>query len=143
MTDTAPTPGPEAGSAGLYRLVRERSSCRGFLPDPVERSVVETVLEIARHSPSWCNTQPWHLAITEGEGTEAFRRALDAHVRSGATPEPDSPSRSGTRARPTGAARSAPGCSMTRSASPGATGAPRPSRPPRTSPSSVPRTWPS
>lgn len=69
----------------LYRLVRERSSCHGFLPDPVERSIVETVY----HSPSCCNTQPWHLTITQGEGTEAFRRALDAHVRSGAAPEPD------------------------------------------------------
>jgi hypothetical protein len=30
----------------------------------------------------WCNTQPWHLHITEGDGTERFRSALSAHAAS-------------------------------------------------------------
>jgi nitroreductase len=91
MPAAAPVAGSGTEAAGLHRLARERASCRGFLPDPVDRPVVETVLEIARHAPSWCNTQPWHVTITEGEGTERFRRALDEHVRSGATPAPDIP----------------------------------------------------
>lgn len=34
------------------------------------------MLALARQSPSWCNTQPWHVFVTEGTETERFRAAL-------------------------------------------------------------------
>ncbi|WP_433755622.1 nitroreductase [Nocardia sp. CA-135398] len=69
-------------TASLSRLLTDRRSCRGFLPEPIPRETITHVLGLARQSPSWCNTQPWQVLITEGEGTECFRAALAGHVAS-------------------------------------------------------------
>lgn len=69
----------EAASADavvLSRLLAERFSCRGFRPDPVPRPLIEQMLSIAQLTASWCNTQPWQVIVTEGEGTETFRQKL-------------------------------------------------------------------
>ena len=60
----------------LMRLVETRWSCRGFRPEPVPHRVIEQILAIAARSPSWCNTQPWKVIVTEGDGTDRFRSAL-------------------------------------------------------------------
>lgn len=75
----------------LERLLSERHSCRAYLPDPVPRQVIGRVLEIAGRTPSWCNTQPWHLVVTEGAGTARFRESLGAHLAAGAGEDPDFP----------------------------------------------------
>ncbi len=85
MTDTS-SRSPHAEH--LAHVIRERHSCRGFLSDPVERSTITRMLELAQASPSWCNTQPWQLIVTEGPGTERFRRAL-ADYASSEPPAPD------------------------------------------------------
>jgi nitroreductase len=54
----------------LTQLLEARFSCRGFLPDPVPRPIIERILEMAQHSASWCNTQPWRVIITEGDATQ-------------------------------------------------------------------------
>lgn len=66
--------------ADLAQLLEGRWSCRSFLPDPVPREIITRILDLARRSPSDCNTQPWHVLITAGEGTERFRAALSAHA---------------------------------------------------------------
>ncbi|MDV6295305.1 nitroreductase [Rhodococcus aetherivorans] len=76
--------------ADLGSLLETRSSCRAFRPDPVPRATIERILELAQRTPSWCNTQPWQVSITEGEGTERFRKGLGEYVRSSAQ-EPDFP----------------------------------------------------
>jgi nitroreductase len=65
-------------SRSLARLMASRYSCRGYLPDPVPRPVIERFLEIAQLSASWCNSQPWQVIVTEGAGTERLRRELHA-----------------------------------------------------------------
>ena len=75
----------------LAKLVGERSSCRGFLSERVPHDVITHILDIARGTPSWCNTQPWHVHITEGSETEKFRRALRAHVGTEMSETPDLP----------------------------------------------------
>jgi nitroreductase len=81
-----------SGDAGtLEKIVKERWSCRGFLPAQVPREVIEQILDIARSAPSWCNTQPWHVHITEDDETDRFRAALQAHVGTSFTEEPDLP----------------------------------------------------
>lgn len=67
-------------SAALQDLLDGRHSCRAYKPEQVERSVIERVLQLAQRTPSWCNTQPWQVSITEGEGTERFREGLAAYV---------------------------------------------------------------
>ncbi|MDT2008270.1 nitroreductase [Rhodococcus opacus] len=65
----------------LAQLLDARISCRAYLPTQVPRAVIERILQLAQQTPSWCNTQPWQVAITEGEGTERFRAGLAQYVR--------------------------------------------------------------
>ncbi len=74
------------GEPTLQELLDGRHSCRAFLPDPVPRETIETILRIAQRTPSWCNTQPWQIAITSGEATDRFRAAMLA-----ATQQPPAP----------------------------------------------------
>ncbi|MFA5487960.1 MAG: nitroreductase [Candidimonas sp.] len=62
--------------AAVEGLLKSRHSCRAFLPDAVPRRVIERIAAIAQLTPSWCNTQPWQLAITVGDETQRFRQAL-------------------------------------------------------------------
>lgn len=62
----------------LAELMSERWSCRGFRPEPVARDVIEDIVDIARRTPSWCNTQPWQLHVTSGAVTDRFRAGLAA-----------------------------------------------------------------
>jgi nitroreductase len=72
----------------MAKLLSTRFGCRGFLPNPVPRQVVHRILTLAQLTASWCNSQPWQLVVTEGAGTERFRRALFDHAaaQSGASP---------------------------------------------------------
>lgn len=85
MIDHLPTVG---ASTVLRDLFDQRWSCRAFLPDQVPRKTIEEIIDVARRTPSWCNTQPWHLHITEGADTDRFREALLPRIDAG---EPESP----------------------------------------------------
>ena len=74
--------------ATLKGLLDRRFSCRGFRLDPVPRATIERVLDLVRQTPSWCNTQPWHVMITEGSATERLRSGLSAYAASHAM-DPD------------------------------------------------------
>lgn len=63
-------------------LLTQRRSCRAFARREVPRDVIMRLLSLAQKSPSWCNTQPWSVIVTSGQGTERFRAALSAHARS-------------------------------------------------------------
>ncbi|AYD62547.1 nitroreductase [Achromobacter sp. B7] len=85
--DTAAGP-----DAALHALLLARHSCRAFLPAPVPRDVIERILTLAQRTASWCNCQPWRVAVTEGAGTERLRAALlaraqQADAASGFTPD--------------------------------------------------------
>lgn len=47
----------------FIELVKRRTSCRSYKPDPVPREYIERMLEAARHAPSACNKQPWRFAV--------------------------------------------------------------------------------
>ena len=67
----------------LETWLRERHSCRAFLPEPVPRAVIERILALAQRTASWCNSQPWRVEITSGAATEAFRKVMYAAASSG------------------------------------------------------------
>jgi len=71
----------------LADALRTRYSCRAYKADKVPADVITAIVDDARHTPSWCNAQPWQLLITDAE-TDAFREALYAHAMSQA-PAPD------------------------------------------------------
>jgi nitroreductase len=72
-------------------VIRSRFSARKFLDREVPQRTLLRILELAQHTASWCNCQPWQLVITRGAATERFRQAAHAHARSGARPNPDFP----------------------------------------------------
>ena len=78
------------GKDVLEDLLLRRWSCRAFLPDSVPRESITDLLRLAQRAPSWCNTQPWDVIITHGQGTERFRRELSAYARNGQM-KPDLP----------------------------------------------------
>ncbi len=76
----------------LEELLHERFSCRAFLPRPVDRAIIERVLNAAQRTASWCNSQPWQVVIASGEEKEKFRKLmLDAAVQAGAEHHGDFP----------------------------------------------------
>ncbi|MQP68329.1 nitroreductase [Niveispirillum sp. SYP-B3756] len=83
---------PEA--AVLSRLLAGRYSCRAYRPEPVPRDTIRQMLALAQMSASWCNSQPWQVIVTEGEGTERFRarlfdRACQEMTQGAAAMQPD------------------------------------------------------
>ena len=74
----------------LDTVLSQRYSCRGFLPQPVERATLERILGLAQKTPSWCNAQPWHIAISSGMAADAFRRAM-LKASDTLPPQPDFP----------------------------------------------------
>lgn len=76
--------------AAFDALLSDRWSCRSYLETAVPRPQIEQLLGAAQQAPSWCNSQPWQVVVTEGAATERFRSALSAHARAG-TPSPDLP----------------------------------------------------
>lgn len=61
-------------------LLRERRSCRAYLPDPVPDDVIAEMFAIAQRTASWCNTQPWQVIVTKGGATRRFAESLSAYA---------------------------------------------------------------
>ena len=80
---------PSATPSGAFeQLLKERYSCRAFLPRQVDTAIITRALAIAQRTPSWCNSQPWRVVITRGAATERFRSALLEYA-AGHEREPD------------------------------------------------------
>ena len=62
----------------LSDLLHSRYSCRAFLPEPLPRPTIETILATAQRTASWCNAQPWQLTIASGATLARLRSALQA-----------------------------------------------------------------
>lgn len=73
----------------LDALLARRHSCRGFLPRPVPRELIERILLVAQRTASWCNAQPWHAQIVSGPALERLRADLMARAGSGAKAQPE------------------------------------------------------
>jgi nitroreductase len=73
----------------LVDAITTRRSVRGFLPDPVSHDILTSIFELARTSPSNCNTQPWKAFVASGETKEALRRKFLERQRDGTPGNPD------------------------------------------------------
>jgi nitroreductase len=49
----------------LIDLIKQRQSCRTYLPQGVPRELIVSCLEAARLSPSACNSQPWYFIVVD------------------------------------------------------------------------------
>lgn len=83
--------GSSTEATTLKALLTTRWSCRSFTDCPVPEHIIDSILDTARLTPSWCNTQPWQVHITEGAATQRLRSDLNAAVASDPAGEPDFP----------------------------------------------------
>lgn len=74
----------KAGAVGVLEAIRERRSIGRLKADPVEREVIEALLEAASWAPSHHNTQPWRFVVMTGEGRstlgEGYARVAAANA---------------------------------------------------------------
>ncbi|MDW4499834.1 nitroreductase [Sulfitobacter sp. D35] len=86
MTDTFETEQAENRIDALEDILAARYSCRAFRPDPVPRDTIERIVRTARRVPSWCNAQPWQVAVTATpQATDRFRDMLRDAVANNAS----------------------------------------------------------
>lgn len=86
--------GPDGASPFdvVARLLSARYSCRGFQTEAVPDETIERIVSVAQLTASWCNSQPWNVIVTSGEGTERFREAMFAYASANpAMHEPEFP----------------------------------------------------
>ena len=60
----------------LARILRARRSIRDFAEREVPAEMVDAILDDARWSPSWSNTQPYKIAVATGELKEKLKAQL-------------------------------------------------------------------
>jgi len=73
-------------SETIARLLRTRRSVRDFLDKEVPAALIDEILDDARWAPSWSNTQPYKIAIAQGDLKDRLKRELlaryDASINS-------------------------------------------------------------
>ncbi len=73
--------------ASVDAAILSRFSARAYLPQAVERSVLQEVLSIAARSPSGTNTQPWKVYVLQGaKRDELVAKTCAAHDAISANP---------------------------------------------------------
>lgn len=60
-----------------------RKSVRAFLPKEISREQIERILDAARHAPSGVNTQPWQVAVVQGDKKLQLQAELESRFREG------------------------------------------------------------
>jgi nitroreductase len=61
----------------ILKVIHERRSIRAYRDEPVPEEIILEVLEAARRSPSWANTQAWRfIVVKDPETKELLSSAL-------------------------------------------------------------------
>ena len=71
--------------------IRTRMSIRKFKPDPVPQETLVSVIDAAKWSPSYKNSQPWETVIISGGKKEELTKLLVELFEKGVKPGPDIP----------------------------------------------------
>jgi nitroreductase len=75
----------------LVAAIRGRRSIRKFKSQDVPQNILTELLEIARWSPSWGNTQPWDLYVLTGNTLAKFKEMNLKQTLAGASIVSDVP----------------------------------------------------
>ncbi len=71
----------------LIEGIETRRSCRAYKPDPVPEEIISKILETAKWSPSFSDSQPWEVAVVTGRKRDELVKTLislaEAGVRGG------------------------------------------------------------
>ncbi len=71
--------------------IKTRNSVRKFKDEPVPEALLGEVIETARWSPSYKNSQPWEVMVVSGDKKEGLSRMLVDLLESGREKAPDIP----------------------------------------------------
>jgi nitroreductase len=71
--------------------IRTRMSIRKFKTEPVSSELLKKIIDIAKWSPSYKNTQPWEIVIVSGKRKEELSRFLVELFEKDTQPCPDIP----------------------------------------------------
>jgi nitroreductase len=73
----------------VKQAIKDRKSIRGFLPKPVPKKIITSILSLAGHAPSWGNTQPWELLVVSGERVKKLGEDFCQKAREGTVQVPE------------------------------------------------------
>lgn len=80
MTHNPVPPATVIDAQAVDAAITSRMSARAFLPRPVQRDVIEHILEVASRAPSGTNTQPWKVYVLQGASRDALvQKVCAAH----------------------------------------------------------------
>ena len=68
----------------VIEAILARHSVRAFSTKPVPKETVMKILEVATHSPSGGNSQPWEVFVASGATMERIRKEYQERAKSGA-----------------------------------------------------------
>lgn len=71
--------------------IKNRMSIRAFKPEKVPKDLLMEVVNIAKWSPSYKNSQPWEIIILSGAKKEALSKMMVELLTKGVEPTPDLP----------------------------------------------------
>ncbi len=66
-----------------------RISVRAYLDRPVDKELIRRILDAARWAPSGVNSQPWQVAVVQGEKLQQISSELLHLAENGVQPAPD------------------------------------------------------
>lgn len=73
----------------LLAALKTRKSIRAFKTQAVSRETLTKILEAARWSPSWGNTQPWELVVVQGPKVKELTEEMAAAFQQRVAANPD------------------------------------------------------
>ncbi len=72
----------------VSEALKARRTIRGYKKDRVPDEILKEIFELAQHSASNCNTQPWHAAVVSGEKRDQIENLMLTEIISGGQPSP-------------------------------------------------------
>jgi nitroreductase len=73
----------------VEEAIKGRRSIRKFKTDEIPHEVIRDILDTARWTPSWGNTQPWEFYVLTGQALEEFRKTNYRKMVKGEAFSPD------------------------------------------------------
>jgi len=71
--------------------IKTRMSIRKFMPDPVPEDIIRSIIDTAKWSPSYKNSQPWEVVVVSGVKKDELSNLLISMLEKGEKPAPDIP----------------------------------------------------
>ena len=75
----------------LIEGIETRRSCRAYRPELIPEETIRKILETAKWSPSFSDSQTWEVAVVTGKKKDELVEMLSGLVEKGTQPSPDIP----------------------------------------------------